>query len=101
MFSGGTYGEVGRWLANFLTSHAKRENPRAEVTLDAGDDRGGRSYGVRFRVGRRLGSVIELDYRDVADHRETLAWCRALADRARRQVRDLSAPAGAPAGKSE
>ena len=101
MFSGGSYSEVGRWLANFLTSHAKRENPRAEVTLDASDEREGRSYGVRFRLGRRLGSVIEIDYRDVADHRETLAWCRTLADRARRQVRELARPAGASAGKPE
>src|SRR5215475_785437 len=101
MFSGGTYSEVGRWLANFLTSHAKRENPRAEVTVDAGDEREGRSYGVRFRAGRRLGPVIELDYRDVGDHRENLAWCRALADRARHQVRELVSPAGAPAGKTE
>jgi hypothetical protein len=101
MFSGGSYSEVGRWLANFLTAHAKRENPRAEVTLDAGDERVERSYGVRFRVGRRLGSVIDLDYRDAADHRENLTWCRTLADRARRQVRELSSPAGAPAGKPE
>jgi hypothetical protein len=101
MFSGGTYAEVGRWLGNFLTSHAKRENPRAEVSLDAGDEREGQSYGLRLRVGRRLGPVVELDYRDVADHRETLAWCRALADRTRRQVRELGSPAGAAAGKPE
>jgi hypothetical protein len=101
MVSGGTYSEVGRWLGNFLGSHAKRENPRAEVTLDAGDEREGRSYGARFRVGRRLGPVIEFDYRDVADHRENLAWCRALADRARGQVRELARPAGAAAGKPE
>ena len=101
MFSGGSYDEVGRWLANFLTSHAKRENPRAEVTLDAGDEREGCTYGARFRVGRRLGPVIEFDYRDVADHRETLAWCRTLAERTRRQIRELGSPAGAAAGKSE
>ena len=101
MFSGGSYSEVGRWLGNFLTSHAKRENPRAEVTVDAGDEREGRSYGVRLRVGRRLGPVMELDYREVADHRETLAWCRTLADRTRRQVRDLASPASTPAGKPE
>jgi hypothetical protein len=45
--------------------------------------------------------VIEFDYRDVADHRENLAWCRALADRARGQVRELARPAGAAAGKPE
>ena len=101
MFSGGSYEEVRRWLANFLTSHAKRENPRAEVTLDAADEREGRTYGARFRVGRRLGPVIELDYRDVADHRETLAWCRSLAERTRSQIRELGMPADAAAGKSE
>ena len=101
MFSGGSYEEVGRWLANFLTSHAKRENPRAEVSLDAGDEREGRSYGVRLRVGRRLGAVIEFEYRDVADNRGTLAWCRSLAERTRTQVRELSRPAGATAGKPE
>jgi hypothetical protein len=100
MFAGGTYGEVGRWLANFLNSHAKRENPRAEVLLDAGDEREGRSYGVRLRVGRRLGPVVEFDYRDVADSRGTLAWCRALAERTRAQVRELGKPTAA-AGKPE
>jgi hypothetical protein len=101
MFSGGTYEEVARWLANFLTSHAKRENPRAEVLLDAGDERQGRSYGVRFRVGRRFGPVIEFDYREVAESRGTLAWCRALAERVRAQVRELGSATGAAAGKSD
>jgi hypothetical protein len=101
MFSGGTYEEVGRWLANFLTSHAKRENLRAEVSLDAGDERDGRSYGVRLRVGRRLGPVIEFDYREVAENRGVLAWCRSLAERTRAQVRELARPAGATAGKPE
>ena len=100
MFSGGSYGEVARWLGNFLTSHAKRENPRVEVALDAGDEREGRSYGVRFRVGRRLGPVTELDYRDVADHRETLAWCRASpTGRALRCGNSESAPAPPPASR--
>jgi hypothetical protein len=101
MFSGGTYAEVGRWLANFLTSHAKRENLRAEVSLDAGDEREGRSYGVRLRVGRRLGPVIEFDYREVAGNRGVLAWCRSLAEHTRAQVRELARPAGAAAGKPE
>lgn len=101
MFSGGSYEDVARWLTNFLTSHAKRENPRAEVLLDAGDERKRRAYGVRFRVGRRLGPVTEFDYREVANNRGTLAWCRALAERTRTQVRELGSPAGAAAGKSE
>ena len=35
MFSGGDYDEVARWLENFVNSHAKREDPRAECVLDA------------------------------------------------------------------
>ena len=101
MFSGGTYGDVGRWLANFLTSHAKREHLRAEVVFDAGDERDERSYGARFRVGRRFGPVIEFDYREVAANRGVLAWCRSLAERTRSQVRELARPAGATAGKPE
>ena len=51
MFSGGTYHEVERWLWNFLTSHAKRVNPRVEVALEAGDARAGQSYGARLELG--------------------------------------------------
>jgi hypothetical protein len=101
VFSGGTYEEGGRWLWNFLTSHAKRENPRAEVILDAREEREGRSYGVRFRLGSRLSLVWEFAYREVAEKRGNLAWCRELADRARAQVRELAAPAGAVTGRSE
>lgn len=101
MFSGGTYAEVGRWLWNFHTSHAKRETPRAEVILDAREEREGRSYGIRFRLGNRLGSVWEFDYREVAAKRGNLAWCRDLAERARAQVRELAAPASAVTGRSE
>ena len=36
MFSGGDYDEVARWLSNFVTSHAKRENPRVEAVVEAG-----------------------------------------------------------------
>ena len=54
MFSGGSYDEVARWLKNFLTSHGKREDPRAEVILESGDEREGRSYAARLRLGARL-----------------------------------------------
>lgn len=97
MFSGGDYEEVGRWLRNFLTSHAKRENARSEVRLEAGDAREGRSYGARLRVGARLGPVTEFDYREVAEQRGTLAWCRALAERTRQEVRALTGAASVPA----
>jgi len=33
-FRVGTYHEVKRWLWNFLTSHAKRTDPRVEVVLE-------------------------------------------------------------------
>ena len=95
MFSGGSYDEVARWLKNFLTSHAKRENLRAEVVLDSGDEREGRSYAARLRLGARLSEPMEFDYREVAEHRGELAWCAALAARTRAVVRDLAAAGSA------
>ena len=62
MFSGGDYHEVARWLANFATSHAKREDLRAECVLDTEGAREGKSYGLRVRVGERLSSEIELEF---------------------------------------
>ena len=101
MFSGGSYEEVGRWLRNFLTSHAKRENPRAEVVLEMGEDRQGRSYGVRFRLGDRLSPAGEYAFPEVASQRGTLLWCRDLATRARASVRTLAGAAGVAAGRAE
>jgi hypothetical protein len=101
MFSGGTYDEVARWLGNFLTSHAKRENPRAEVLVEVSEEREGHSYGVRLRLGNRLGSRLEFDYREVAANRATLAWCRDLASRVRGWVRELANGPGAVLGRSE
>jgi hypothetical protein len=93
MFSGGSYDEVARWLHNFLTSHAKRENVHAEVELDAGEEREGKSYGARLRLGERLTPVIDFDYAEVARSRGTLEWCATLAVRTRAVVRDLTAAA--------
>ncbi len=93
MFSGGSYDEVARWLKNFLTSHAKRVQPRIEVDLDSGDEREGRSYGARLRLGDRMTDVVEFDYKDVADNRGTLAWCAALANQTRERARQLLAAA--------
>jgi hypothetical protein len=95
-FSGGSYGDVARWLENFLTSHAKREQLRAEVELESGDDREGKSYAARFRLGEILSEPIEYDYRTVAEHRGELAWCRQLADRTRQVVRDLARSVARP-----
>ncbi len=94
-FAGGSYHEVQRWLWNFLTSHAKRVDPHIEVLLDAGDEREGKSYGARLRLGERLSAVIEFDFREVADRRGQLGWCRELSERTRRIAGDLvgAAPA--------
>jgi hypothetical protein len=88
MFSGGDYREVARWLENFATSHAKRQDLRAEAVLDTEAPREGRSYGLRVRLGERLSSEIELQFADVAANRGSLAWCQALADRVRGLVSD-------------
>jgi hypothetical protein len=94
VFSGGTYHEVARWLWNFLTAHAKRVDPRFEVVLDAEDEREGKSYGARLRLGQRRGPVIELNFREVADNRGSLAWCTRLAERTKQLARELVAGQG-------
>ena len=93
MFSGGTYDEVARWLQNFLTAHAKRENVHAEIELEAGDGREGTSYAARVRLGPSVSAPIELEFADVARNREGLEWCARLAVRVREVVRDLGAAA--------
>ena len=92
MFSGGDYHEVARWIENFATSHAKREDLPAECVLDAEGPRKGTSYGLRVRVGERLSSEIELRFADVASNRGGMAWCQALADRVRGLVRETVGP---------
>ena len=87
MFSGGDYHEVARWLENFATSHAKREDLRAECALATGGPHEGTSYGLRVRVGDRLSCEIALVFDDVAVGRGSMAWCRSLADRVRGLVR--------------
>jgi hypothetical protein len=90
MFSGGDYQEVARWLENFATSHAKREDLRAECDLDTEGPRGGTSYGLRVRVGDRLSSEIALRFDDVAAGRGSMAWCQSLADRVRGLVSEAA-----------
>ena len=90
MFSGGDYHEVARWLENFATSHAKREDLRAECVFEAGGPREGTSYGLHVKVADRLSSEIELRFADVAAGRGGMAWCRSLADRVRGLVRDAA-----------
>lgn len=92
-FSGGSYNDVARWLRNFLLSHAKRENVRAEVEVDAGEEREGTSYAGRVRVGQRVSAPIELEFADVAANRGSLEWCARLAALTREVVRDLKSAA--------
>ena len=89
MFSGGSYDEVARWLRVFLTSHAKREHARVEVVLDDDDALRGRAYRARLRFGEQVSQPLELDFKEVAEQRGTLAWCAALASRTRALARSL------------
>ena len=93
MFSGGDYEEVARWLWNFLAAHAKRENLRAEVDLEAGEEREGKSYAARVRLGGKVSPPIEFEFAEVARNRGSLGWCATLAARVREVVRDLGAAA--------
>jgi hypothetical protein len=88
VFSGGSYEDVTRWLHNFLTSHAKREDPRIEVEMDAEPET---DYVARLRLGERRSRPIQLAYRDVADKRGGLAWCATLARDTRALAADLIA----------
>jgi hypothetical protein len=95
MFSGGDYDEVARWLRNFVTSHAKREDVRVETLVEAGGPREARSYGIRVARGERLAPPeteppLDLAFSEVRDKRGGLAWCGALADRVRALARQLS-----------
>lgn len=94
-FSGGDYAEVGRWLANFVASHAKREHPRIEAGVDAEGEREGRSYGIGLRLGARAVPApddppFELSYPEVSQSRGRLAWCADLAGRVRALARRLA-----------
>jgi hypothetical protein len=101
MFSGGDYEEVARWLRNFVTSHAKRENLRVEAVIESEGAREGKSYGVRLRLGEAVHppperDPVELSYEEVASGRGSLTWCSALAERVRSLVRELSSAGSGP-----
>ena len=95
------YDEMARWLRNFATSHAKRENPRAEVIVETGGEREGRSCGLRLVLAGRLHPPadqppLEFGFAEVAEGRTRFAWCESLAQRFRGEVSRLvaSEPAG-------
>jgi hypothetical protein len=88
------YHETGQWLAGFVRSHAKLENPRIEVILDTAGAREGRSYGVRLTLDGRGypppgAPPFELEFKEVAEGRTRFAWCAALGERIRTAARDL------------
>lgn len=94
MFSGGDYGEVARWLRNFVRSHAKRESARLEGVIEDEGLREDKSYGMRLRLGEGyrppLGEpAVELDFGEVAARRGSLAWCESLAGQVRGLAREL------------
>jgi len=97
MFSGGDYHEVARWLDNFLTSHAKRVDPRIEVRLSTTGEREGRSYAATLSLADRATPPMEFDFAEVAARRGELAWCSALAERTLALARELL-PDRTPAG---
>jgi hypothetical protein len=94
------YDDVARWLHNFAASHAKRENPRAEVIVETGADREGRAYGLRLVLAGRMHPPtdqppLEFGFAEVAEGRTRFAWCESLAQRIRGEVRRLISPGSA------
>ena len=105
MFSGGSYGEVARWLWNFATSHAKRESSAVEVVVETPEEREGKSYGLRLRLGDRFlpplnQPPMEFAYREVAEGKGSFAWCETLAKRIRGLARELLGTEAGPTTKS-
>ena len=102
MFAGGSYEEVARWLLGFVNSHAKRESPRVEGIVEAGDERARKAFGVRLRLGEHYEPplaepAIEFPFAEVSSGKGSLAWCQALAQRVSGWARRLLEAAAAPA----
>jgi hypothetical protein len=98
------YEDVARWLRNFATSHGKREHPRAEVIVETGGDREGRSYGLRIVLDGRSHPLagqppLEFGFAEVAEGRTRFAWCESLAQRIRTEVRRLATLEPAPTAR--
>ena len=96
MFGGGSYEEVARWLLIFLNSHAKRESPRIEAIVEAGDDRAGRTFGVRLRLDEWYyppldQPVIEFSFQGVSAGKGSFSWCESAGKRVRGWAREILA----------
>ena len=103
MFGGGSYEEVGRWLLGFDNSHAKRESPRVEGGVEAGNERAGRTFGVRLRLGEEYEPplaepAIEFSFEEVASGKGSLAWCQSEGARVRGWARQLLETEAAASG---
>jgi hypothetical protein len=85
-----SYGEAGRCLQIFATSHVKREDPRLEVEIDDTGPREGQSYAVRLvPEGRGVVPSLEFTYAEVVEGRTQFSWCTHLAARLRAIARPL------------
>jgi hypothetical protein len=92
-----SYGELGRWLANFALSHARREHPALEARVEMDGEREDRDYGLRLGLGGRWQAPpLELTMAEVADGRTRFAWCEELARAIRDEARRLVAAAREP-----
>jgi len=94
VFAGGSYAEVGRWLLGFVNSHDKRESPRVEAIVEAGDERAGKRFAVRLRLGERFRPpldqpAVELSFQEVSAGKGSLAWCESQGARVRGWARQL------------
>jgi hypothetical protein len=88
------YLETAAWLTGFVRSHAKREDSRIEVLVEADGPREGRSYGLRLTLGAQTEPpagtpAIEMEFREVTKGRTRFAWCAALGERVQTVARSL------------
>ncbi len=96
VFAGGSYEEVARWLLVFLNSHAKRESPRIEATVEAGDERAGKAFGIRLRLEERYDPpldrpAVEFSFQEVSAGKGSFPWCETLGRRVRGWAREICA----------
>jgi len=108
VFAGGSYEDVGRWLLGFVNSHAKRESPRVEGSVEAGNEGAGKTFGVRLRLGEEYEPslaepAIEFPFEEVSSGKGSLAWCQSQGARMRgwaRRLLEAEAAAASPSSSS-
>jgi hypothetical protein len=105
VFAGGSYEEVGRWLLVFINSHAKRESPRCQAIVEAGDERAGETFGLRLALGGSYHPpldqpAVELSYDEASAGKGSFPWCESLGKRVRGWAREMLAAERNRPGKS-